>query len=111
MAQSTFDESTTSPQTDTDRRMVRAELLGRHSHRTASGICVHVWRRHGRYLARGSYQGRRFGKTLVGTFEAAEAELRRLLTEIEVGSFVSRSDARKRPLARGGIPRLRLRHL
>src|SRR5207253_8493042 len=97
--------------TATDRGMVRAVLMGSHSHETASGVRVHVWQRGGNFLARGSYLGQRFGETLGRDITEATARLRRLLNEIEDGSYVRPSDARQRPLSKGCVPRLTLRQL
>ena len=91
--------------------MVRAALMGSHSHDTASGVRVHVWQRAGNFLARGSYLGQRFGETLGRDTTEATARLRRLLNEIEDGSYVRPSDARQRPLSKGRVPRLTLRQL
>jgi hypothetical protein len=91
--------------------MVAAELMGGHTHTTLVGIQVHVWRRGNRYLARGRYQGQSFGATLGGDPLAATAKLRQLLTCIENGSFVRPSEARRRPLSSGHVPRLSLRQL
>ncbi|MDB5290614.1 MAG: hypothetical protein JWL69_1855 [Phycisphaerales bacterium] len=92
------------------RQMVPAELLGAHTHRTTNAVDVHVWLRDGRYLARGRYGGRAFGATL-GTQPEAAARLRRLLVEMETGSFLRPSEARNRPLKHGPPPRLRFREL
>ncbi len=43
------------------RRMVAAALMGAHTHETADGQCVHVWRRGETYLARGRWNGAAFG--------------------------------------------------
>jgi hypothetical protein len=94
-----------------DRRMTRAELLGSHSHGTLCGPRVHVWRRAGRYLARGRHEGRPFGENLGADPVAAAAHLRQLLTAIEDGSYVRPSEARKRPLGSGRVRRLTLRQL
>jgi integrase len=96
---------------DKDRRMVRAELLGSHSHETACGVRVHVWLRAGTYLARGSYLGQRFGETLGSNVAEATGRLRRVLNELEDGSYVRPTEARQRPLSRGTVPRLTLRQL
>jgi hypothetical protein len=85
--------------------------MGSHSHDTASGVRVHVWQRAGNFLARGSYLGQRFGETLGRDPTEATARLRRLLNEIEDGSYVRPSDARQRPLSKGRVPRLTLRQL
>ncbi len=91
--------------------MVRAELMGSHSHGTTSGVRVHVWIRGGNYLARGSYLGQRYGETLGDDEVEAASRLRHLLNEIEDGSFVRPTEARQRPLARGNLPRMTLRQL
>jgi integrase len=94
-----------------DRRMVRAELLGQHTHTTVFHIHVHIYRRDGKYIARGRYHGAAFGDTLGGDPLQAASRLRRLLTEVEEGTFLRPSEARRRPLKRGPIPRLDLRQL
>ena len=69
----------TSPANTTDfgpRRMVRAELMGSHSHATLTGVQVHVWRRGERYLGRGRLHGVAFGETLGKDANAANARLR-----------------------------------
>ena len=89
--------------------MVRAELLGRHTHSTRSGVDVHVWVRQGKFLARGSQKGKRFGVTL-GTGEIeAEACLRHLLVELDTGAFKRPSEKRKRPLKTDPFPRRTIR--
>lgn len=93
------------------RRMARARLMGAHSHETLAGVRVHVWERGGKYLARGRYQGRPFGETLGDDPAAATARLRQLLTEIEDGSYVRPSEARRRAVSSGRAPRLTLRPL
>src|SRR5262249_21433002 len=93
------------------RRMVRAELMGGHSHSTLCGVWVHVWRRGDKYLARGRYERRPFGETLGEDVASATARLRQLLTEIENGSFVRPSESRDRLLSRGKSYRLTLRQL
>jgi len=93
------------------RNMVRADLLGDHTHRSSNGVEVHIWRRGGRFLARGSYEGQRFGSGLGDNAEEAAALLRRLIVEIENGTFIRPSEARKRPLKRGLPPVLTVREL
>ena len=68
--------------------MLRAELMGGHSHSTLSGVTVHMWRRGDKYLARGYYQKRQFGETLGANVAEATSRLRHLLTEIENGSYL-----------------------
>src|SRR5437879_5288871 len=93
------------------RPMLRAELMGAHSHATSSGVNVHIWSRRDRFLARGYHNRRPFGETLGKTEAEATVRLRRLLTEIEDRSFVPPSEARKQPLATGPAPRLTLREV
>jgi hypothetical protein len=57
------------------RRGVRAELLGGHSHGTLTGGSIRVWRRAGKYVARGGIHGRDFGGTLGGDPALAAAKL------------------------------------
>lgn len=77
------------------RRLVRAELLGKHSHR-AGGIQVHLFTRQGKYIARGRLDGGEFGVTLGETEQTAEIALRRCLTDLDDGRFVRRSEAPRR---------------
>jgi integrase len=90
-----------------DRKMVRADLLGSHSHLTINGIQLNIWKRSGRYLARGYYEGQRIGPTLGEDTSQAAAELRRLMAEIESGTFVrpSSEEAKRRRTIRP-IPQL-----
>lgn len=94
-----------------DRAMRRAELLGGHTHVAVRGEQVHVWERDGKFIARGSYQGRRFGETLGADPIAAASRLRQILVEIESGSYVRPTESRSRPLRKGPTPRLTLREL
>ena len=95
----------------TARLMMSAELGGLHEHTTECGQRVQIWRRDGKYLARGRWQGQQFGVTL-GTDEVtAGHELRRLLTEIENGTFVPRREARKNRFNNRPVPRHDLRGL
>jgi integrase len=91
--------------------MVRAELMGGHTHTTLDGVRVHVWKRGPKYLARGRFQGQPFGETLGESETEAGARLRHILTEIESSSYVRPSQARKRPLSGGRAPRLTLRQV
>jgi len=63
------------------------------------------------YLARGSYERERFGETLGQDPTTATSRLRKLLTEIEDGSYLRPSEARHRLLSNGKVPRLTLRQL
>lgn len=91
--------------------MVRAELMGGHTHSTLDGVRVHVWRRGDRFLARGRYDGQAFGETLGSDEAEAAARLRQMLTRIEDRSFVRPSEARRRTLPKGRLTRLSLRQL
>jgi integrase len=93
------------------RAMVRAQLLGGHSHACVSGTRVHIYRRSEAYLARGRIFGRIFGETLGSNEVEATTRLRQLLVEIDDGSYVRPSEARKRPLSAGRVPRLTVRQL
>jgi hypothetical protein len=95
----------------TDRAMRRAELLGQHTHRTANGVEVHIWRRGRRYLVRGRYGKQPFGKTLDADRAVATKELFRLISAIEDGTFQRPSEERRRPLKHGPVPRLNFRDL
>jgi hypothetical protein len=99
------------PAGQAQRSMVSATLMGNHTHRTISGVEVHVWQRGGKYLIRGRLDGRPFGETLGDDDAQATARLRQLLTEIENGSYVRPSDARKRQISRRSVGRLTLREL
>ncbi|HOI54920.1 MAG TPA: hypothetical protein PLP01_06695, partial [Phycisphaerae bacterium] len=102
-----------------DRRLVLGELAGRHTHRTRNGVELHIWKRRGRrggkgtrpsvwrYVARFHHQGGRPGPTLGEGEEEAEAGLRRVMTEIEDGTFVAPSSPEaKRRNRREAIPDL-----
>ena len=93
------------------RKMVRAKLLGAHTHRTRCGTAVHISRRKGAYIGRGWHNGQQFGKTLGRSADEAEGNLRDLLSSIEHGSFCRPSEERKRPLKNNAIPRLTMREL
>jgi hypothetical protein len=93
------------------RRMSRAELDGRHSFTTSNGIKVHIWERQAKLLARGYYQRRAFGVPLGADRGIAEATLRRLMVDIENGTFVPPSRARRRMFKRDAPSRLTVRQL
>ena len=91
--------------------MKRAELLGQHSHETADGRKVHVWVRGGRYLARGYHNRKAFGQDLGADPRDAVAALRRLLVQMEDGTFLPPSEARKRQLKARQAPRHSVRQV
>jgi integrase len=85
--------------------------MGGHTHYSESGVAVHVAQRDGTYLARGSFDSRRFGITLGSDRRLAEAKLREVLHDLDSGTFVTPSDARRRPLRKRCIARIDLRHV
>jgi integrase len=93
------------------RRMVVAILAGKHSHCTPDGVGVHIWRRGATYMARGSYEGHRFGMRLGDTEVEAEATLHEVLVNIRNGAFVRPIEARRRKVRRIVPVRLTLRQL
>lgn len=94
-----------------DRKMLRAELMGSHTHRTRAGVRVHIWNRDGKYLARGYLQRRPFGETLGGDELEASIRLRALLTEIESGAYVRPTEPRSRMSTRSIPTQMSLRQL
>jgi hypothetical protein len=111
ICESPVDENLDEPQRPNDRRMRRTELLGSHSHSCSNGVMVHVYLRSGQFLARGSYEGKRFGVTLGKGEQAAAAGLRRLLTEIEDGKFTRASERPRQFFQALPTGRLTLREL
>lgn len=91
--------------------MLRAELMGAHTHTTLCGKSVHVYRRGGRYIARGRYRRQIYGETLGENELAATSRLRQILVQIENGSFVRPSENSQRLLGSGQVLRLTLREL
>ena len=57
------------------RKMVKADLLGGHSHETACGKTVHVWKRGETYLVRGRLAGHQFGDTPVSLCRPREGQV------------------------------------
>lgn len=86
------------------RRMEQAEVGGKHSYRAQDDTAVTIWRRGESYLGRGYLDGKRFGETLGPSPEEAEANLRRILHELDRGTYQRPSE---RPKSRkgSGIPR------
>lgn len=77
-----------------------------------NSIAVHIWTREGKYLARGSFEAKRFGATLGADEQRAEVNLRRLLNELEDGTFLRPSDpAAKRRGQKKSIPCLTIGQL
>src|SRR5579871_1259054 len=71
-----------------NRLMTRSQLMGAHSHRAENGTWVHVYQRDGKFLVRGRFENHQFGKELGHDPAAAAAGLRRLLAELENGTFI-----------------------
>ena len=94
-----------------NRLMTRSQLMGAHSHRAENGTWVHVYQRDGKFLVRGRFENHQFGKELGHDPAAAAAGLRRLLAELENGTFIRPSESRRRPLAIRPIPQFTLRQL
>ncbi|WP_339726750.1 tyrosine-type recombinase/integrase [uncultured Gimesia sp.] len=94
-----------------DRKMVRSELMGAHTHETSVGVNLHIWERNGIKLARGRYERRAFGETLGADPKEAKSKLIQLIHKLESGSFVPPSEARKKMLKTKKIPNLTLREL
>jgi hypothetical protein len=87
------------------RRMEPAELLGSHSHVFGGKYRVHVFRRNGRFLVRGRVDTKEFGPTLGSDKSEAEAALRRLLCELDDGTYIRSSEQKSRSLRRRNAPR------
>lgn len=93
------------------REMVRSELMGDHTHETIVGVNVHIYKRDGKYLARGRFERRQFGETLGTDLQGAKSKLRELLHRLDTGTFMPPSDERKQKLKSRIIPILTLREL
>jgi len=94
-----------------DRSMVRTALHGQHTHTSACGVNVHVWRRRKSFIARGRFERKQFGQTIGATEEEAVVGLRRPLTALDEGRFVPPSRVRDMPLITNIPSRLRLDEL
>ncbi len=93
------------------RRMVPAELLGRHTHVAGNKAAIHVWGRGSSFLARGRLAGQQFGEKLGDTEREAEVRLHEILCEISQGTYIVPSKRHKRQLAQPTSVRLTLRQL
>ncbi|MGL6075184.1 MAG: hypothetical protein ACRC8S_13570 [Fimbriiglobus sp.] len=85
------------------RRMVRASLMGSHTHQTADGRSVHVWQRGLTFLARGRWQSVAFGETLGRDPLKAAARLRKLLGELEDGTYIRPSEQVKQYMPKRNV--------
>ena len=94
-----------------DRRMIAVKLMGGHSHQCRTGKSVHIWQRDGTFLARGSYEGRRFGETLGATEIEATARLRELLVKMDDGRYIRPCESKKLAIATARTVHLPLREL
>ena len=97
----------------TARRMVKSDLLGGHTHATARGKNVQVWKRGEVYLVRGRLEGRQFGDSLGSDPASATVQLRRILAELDEGTYRPPSEACNGQIAlsRGPVPRFTFRQL
>ena len=93
------------------RRMMRAELMGSHTHVSLSGTKVHVWLRSGRWIARGRHLGRPFGENLGATEPQALACLRDILSKLDHGVYVRPTERRNKVISRSPAGRHTLREL
>src|ERR1700677_1355492 len=93
------------------RPMVQAELMGSHTHLTASGVRVHIWLRNGRFLGRGRFEGRPFGENLGTDLLQATVRLRQILTDLDAGVFVPPANRRKMEISNLRLPRPTLRDI
>ncbi|MEI8195167.1 MAG: hypothetical protein WCI73_04595 [Phycisphaerae bacterium] len=93
------------------RPMVRTELSGSHTHVADDGTEIHIWRRADKFLARGSWQGHRFGHTLGNNRRDAQVQLRALLGDIDHGVFERASDRTRQVVRIGIVPKLTLPEL
>ena len=99
------------PQQPKSRSMRGAELMGSRCHTTANGHSVSIVIRDGKFIARGRYEGHQFGTTLGNDAESATQQLRRLLVNLEDGTFVPGREAHRHLLPRGQVPNCDLRSL
>ncbi|MEI8195236.1 MAG: hypothetical protein WCI73_04945 [Phycisphaerae bacterium] len=93
------------------RVMVRATLSGSHTHVADDGTEIHIWCRAGKFLARGSCQGQRFGHTLGENPRDAQVQLRALLGDIDRGVFERASNRTRQVVRVGKVPKLTLAEL
>jgi integrase len=77
------------------RPMWKTELNGSHTHVTENGVSIHIYERQKRYLGRGSLNGQRFGEDLGPDAKTAAVRLRRMMTEIEDGTYIRASERRR----------------
>jgi hypothetical protein len=90
--------------------MITAELSGKHLHETDRGN-VGIYLRNGVYLARGRLNRQAFGQQLGKDCDAAERSLRRLLVEIDDGTYQRSSDVADRSLRQPRAVNLTIRQL
>jgi integrase len=91
--------------------MVRAELLGAHTHPAADGTNVHIWQRGAVYLARGRYQRQRFGESLGDEEKRAAMRLMEVIATIGNGTYVVPSTRRDQLIAPVTNARITIRDL
>jgi integrase len=93
------------------RKMVKAELAGRHAYVAQNDVRVNIYLRGGKYIARGRIDGVAFGKTLGKDEDQAEVALRELLSDLDRDAFVRPSEQSRREVRRRRIPRITMREL
>lgn len=93
------------------RKMVKAELAGRHVHVARNGVRVNISMRSGKYIARGRIDGVAFGIMLGKDEDQAEAVLREILSDLDRDAFVRPSERSRREVRRRRIPRITMREL
>jgi len=71
-----------------DRCFRKASLMGMPFFEVTNGIRVTIYKRAGKFIGRGRYDGHQFGQLLGETEREAQANLHRLLYELEQGTFV-----------------------
>ncbi|MGZ0174586.1 MAG: phage integrase SAM-like domain-containing protein [Planctomycetales bacterium] len=100
-----------SKKTAESRKMVRSELMGRHSHVAQNDVRVNIYIRAGKYIARGRIDGVAFGKTIGSNVDQAEVGLRELLGNLDRDSFIRPSEQSRRAVRRRRVPRMTFREL
>lgn len=100
------------PKARTDaRRMVRAELFGRHSIETDCGITLNIWEREGKFSARWKDEGKSYFETLGATERDADNKLSQIRADLDNGVYVPPRQRSKRLICRGRGARITLRQL
>lgn len=106
------DGAGSNPQQSVKRPITSGSLLGKHIHKI-NGVPVYIQYRDDRFLARGRFEGKTFRITLGSTEGEAQAQLLRILGDIERGTFThpSNPEARHRRRQNRPAPSLTLAEL